>query len=120
MKLKVKEAYVIEGPLYEVRGPDEPLYTFSCTVGVETVAGQQLQHNTFLAPGHEDCRDEDYHGAVCLFSRKTAQEFADKVKARGEIDTAYWSLIPTPPTLEERWAMYALEEQREREGHYYP
>ena len=115
MKLKIKEAFVIEGDLYKVRNADgDPLHTFGCSVGVETEAGQRLQHNTFWSPGHKHFNEEEYCGDVVLQSRRQAQVFADRVMAVGEIDAAHWSLIPEEPSLEERWASYAEEERRER------
>jgi hypothetical protein len=73
MKLKIKAAFVIEGALYEVRGFEETLVCFNSYVGVETVAGQKLQHKTFVSPGHVYYNDEEYRGNVVIASRPVAE-----------------------------------------------
>ena len=110
MKLQIKEAYPLEGALYEVYG-EEPIVTFNCRVAAISKAGQRFVHNDFFSKGH--CVDEE--GIIrCACSRRDAEKFAAKVEARGVIDTDYWTLLEPEPTLEQKLAQEYWREQQEQ------
>jgi hypothetical protein len=119
MKRYNYNAQPLEGDLYECPTEDGIGITFDCLVTADVSHGGKLTtytHKTFLARGAGTYRDEHGQETPCIKqSRAEAQAFADAVNAVGVIDLDEWEETSGPDsTLEERLAVYAAQEQAER------
>lgn len=115
--LKVVDVSRSEGPLYQVRGEDEDLIVFDCTVTVLAADDKVYRHKTFSVKGevrvYEDDIDAGY--SVPNFNYKEeVQAFIGRVLERGTIDLRFWEEVPAGPSPEEREAYNLKVEHDER------
>jgi len=99
-KVAVGNVGIYEGPSYMENTEDGSAAVFDCYAAVTTTDGRDFCH---LVPFRSK-RDERLARLVA------------RVEAAAEIDTDHWALLPPPSSLEDRFAMYAMQEEEVRRG----
>lgn len=96
----IRNAYVEEGPGYQVATEDGPDVTWDLHVIVETDLGRTFLHPRYFPRTRPDA----------------AEALAARVRTAGSIDPELWVEIPERPSLEDRWDAYVMAENEMRMG----
>lgn len=110
--VKITEAHVVEGNLYEFAGEDCMKVTFDCRIIATGTDGKTyMMDQIFAGKGFDPDTGFDY----VINSREDANAVLVRVLARGCIRLAFWTeyVEEKIPSLEERLADEAWAEQEE-------
>lgn len=111
----IKSCESEQGPLHPVMGEDQELHVFHTTFVAVASDGVVYRHSMHYIPGTvivDGFKCPNYN------HQAEADAFCARVLAKGRIDTALWDVVEEAPSLEERFAHYAVEDFMERNTLY--